>query len=71
MSLRNFHLLFILLVFMGADLFGGWALWRHAQYGDPQLLAMGIVSLVGGLGLAVYAWRLVRGFERQDREERG
>lgn len=64
LSLRSFHIAFILLVFMGADLFGGWALWHHAQNGDPALLVMGIASLIGGLGLAVYAWRLVSRLER-------
>ena len=68
MSLRNFHLIFILLVFMGADLFGAWAIWSYRQAGDPVTLAMGVVSLVGGLGLAVYGWRLVRGFERDARQ---
>lgn len=67
LTLRNFHLAFILLAIMGADLFGGWALWHHAQQGDPVLLWMGLVALAGGLGLAVYAFKLVRGFEQTGR----
>ena len=68
MSLRNFHLIFILLVFMGADLFGSWAIWNYRQTGDLVSLVMGVISLVGGLGLAVYGWRLVQGLERDARE---
>lgn len=66
MSLRTMHLLFILLVIVGADLFGGWAIW-HARHGGPgSLWALGALSIVGGFGLIVYAFRLVRGLERSE-----
>ena len=68
MSLRSFHMLFILLAIMGADLFGGWAIRDFRHNGDPSVLALGVLSLLGGLGLAVYVLFLVR---RLDREQIG
>ena len=66
MSLRSFHLLFILISIVGADLFGLWAIWNFVQAGDAVILALGIAALVGGLGLVWYALRLVRGFDRAE-----
>ncbi len=65
MSLRSFHMMFILLAIMGADLFGGWAIRDYRHNGDPTTLALGIISMVGGLGLAVYALFLVRRLDRE------
>ena len=64
LTLRNFHLAFILVVIVGADLFGAWAFWRYAQHGDGVLLALGIVAVLGGLGLIWYAYKLVRQLDR-------
>jgi hypothetical protein len=63
LSLRSFHLAFILLSIVGADLFGVWALW-HAQQGHRLLLTLGLLSIAGGFGLVVYAFRLVRALDR-------
>jgi hypothetical protein len=60
MSLRNFHLVFILIAILGADLFGLWSVWYFTQSNDVLILSMGIVSILGGLGLIWYAVRLVR-----------
>ena len=60
MSLRTFHLLFILLAIVGADLFGLWAVWTYFGTKELLTLTLGIVSFLGGLGLIVYAVRLVR-----------
>ena len=65
MSLRTFHLVFILVAIMGADLFGGWAVREYRATGDPLTLTLGIVSMIGGLGLAAYAIRFVRMIERE------
>ena len=65
MGLKTFHMVFILCAIMGADLFGGWALHSHRATGDASVLAMGIMSLVGGLGLAAYALFVVRRMERE------
>jgi hypothetical protein len=64
MNLRAFHMLFILVAIMGADLFGGWAIHDYRTNGDPMILGLGIVSMLGGLGLAVYVLMLVRKLDR-------
>jgi hypothetical protein len=63
MSLRTFHLVFILLAIVGADVFGAWAIWTYAGTEDGLVLAMGVLSLIGGFGLIWYAYRLVRGLD--------
>jgi hypothetical protein len=63
MSLRSFHLVFILTVIVGADLFGAWSVWNYAQRGDVGLLTLGILAVLGGFGLIWYAIRLVRGMD--------
>jgi len=60
MTLRWFHLVFLLFVMVGADMFGAWAIYNHVRGDEPLLLAMGIAALVCGLGLAVYVAWLVR-----------
>jgi len=55
MSLRFFHLLFILCAFVLTDMFGAWAVWRHGQQPDTGLLIAGIVSFALGFGIAGYA----------------
>jgi hypothetical protein len=59
-SLRTFHLIFILVVIMSAELFGARELWHYQSTNDPGMLWMGILSLAGGLGLSVYALIFVR-----------
>ena len=60
MSLRTFHLIFILVVIVTAELFGARELWYYRTTGDPVTLWMGILSLAGGLGACVYAVVFVR-----------
>jgi drug/metabolite transporter superfamily protein YnfA len=64
LSLRSFHLFFILAAIVGADLFGVWAVWFHMRENDPLILALGIGAILGGLGLIFYAVRLVRSLDR-------
>lgn len=64
LSLRTFHLGFILLAIIGADLFGIWSVWYWANNREHMILFLGILSLLGGLGLTVYAIRLVRSLDR-------
>ena len=64
MSLRSFHLLFILISIVGADLFGLWAIWNYARTGDEVILSLGITSLVGGLGLLFYGTKLLKSLDR-------
>jgi hypothetical protein len=63
-SLRTFHLAFILLAIMGADLFGGWAVNEYGTTGNTSILLVGIACMIGGLGLAVYSLRIVRLLDR-------
>lgn len=60
MSLRRFHVFFILLAIVGADLFGVWSIWRFAVAGGGLTLALGLISIVGGVGLIFYAVHLVK-----------
>lgn len=66
MSLRTFHLIFILVAIMTAEMFGAREIWHYQHTGDLLTLWLGILSLLGGLGLSVYALFFVR---KMDREE--
>lgn len=65
MSLKVFHLAFILLAILGADYFGVWSVWTYPRLQDPLILGLGIVCMIGGLGLVFYAIRLVRRFDAE------
>jgi hypothetical protein len=60
LSLRNFHLVFILIAILGVDLFGLWSVWYFTKSNDVLILSLGIASILGGLALTGYAVRLVR-----------
>ncbi len=60
MSLRAFHLVFILLAIVTAEMFGARELWSYRLTKDVVELWLGVLSLVGGLGLSVYALYFVR-----------
>jgi len=64
LSLRTFHLVFILIAIAGADLFGAWAINTYKTTHDPMTLVLGIVSFVGGLGLVGYALWVVNKMDR-------
>ncbi len=64
MSLRTFHLLFILAAIVVADLFGAWAIWHYPEGSSLLTLWLGIATLIGGLALTVYAVLFVRGMDR-------
>ncbi len=66
MSLRIFHLIFILLVIFSAEMFGAREFWYYSQTGDIATLWMGILSVLGGLGVCVYALFFVRKMDRAD-----
>jgi len=65
MSLRVFHVIFILIATVGADFFGVWAVWNWNGTGDTTMLVLGIVSILGGLGLVLYLVRLIRVLDAQ------
>jgi hypothetical protein len=64
MNLRMFHLLFILAAIVMADMFGAWAVWRHAQTGDGATLAAAVLSFLAGFALIGYTIWLVRKLDR-------
>lgn len=64
MSLKNFHLVFIILAVIAADMFGAWAIW-HRSVLDGLTVGLGVASLVCGLALALYGLYFVRKMERE------
>lgn len=63
MTLRWFHLVFLLIVMVGADMFGAYAFYHYGRGGEPMVLTLGDLSLVAGLALAAYVAWLVRKFD--------
>lgn len=66
MSLRTFHLVFIIASIVMADMFGAWAIWHYPQTRDLLTLWLGILTLAGGLVLTVYAVLFVRRLDRAE-----
>lgn len=64
MSLRWFHYIFILFAIIGADLAGAMILRSVRETGSVLDFVAGLLTLVGGLGLAAYAIWLTRKFDR-------
>jgi hypothetical protein len=54
MSLRAFHLLFIALSVVLTAFFAAWAIGQYQSAHEVGYAVSGIVSLGGGVGLAVY-----------------
>jgi hypothetical protein len=65
-SLRTIHLIFILIVIMTAEMFGARELFQFRQTGEFGSLWLGILSLLGGLALCVYAFYFVRKMDSAD-----
>jgi hypothetical protein len=64
MSLKTFHLVFIIAAIILADMFGAWAIWHRASL-DSLTVALGVTTLIGGLALTGYALYFVRKLERE------
>ena len=54
MSLKAFHLIFIIISILFTLMFGIWAVVSHGSSGKTAELVLGILSLVGTVGLSVY-----------------
>ncbi|MDC0064980.1 hypothetical protein OAK15_00805 [Verrucomicrobia bacterium] len=54
MSLKAFHLVFIILSILLTLMFGIWGVVNHGSSGKTAELVMGIISLAGTVGLSVY-----------------
>jgi hypothetical protein len=63
-SLRTFHILFIMIVFVAMDLFGAWAVWRYDQTGGGGVLFAGILAFAIGFGLVGYILWMLHKFDR-------
>jgi hypothetical protein len=62
MSLRMFHLVFVLIAIIATDMFGGWAVWEHAQTHETSTLIVGLVSFALGFALVGYGFWVARRF---------
>lgn len=63
-TLRIFHLVFVLICMVAADMFGAWAVWQNAQTPETSLLVCGVLSFLVGFGLIAYAIWFVRKADR-------
>ncbi len=54
MSLKSFHLVFVIASLVLASWFAVWCYNQGSETGDTGTLAMGVVSLISAVGLAVY-----------------
>lgn len=64
LSLRSFHIFFIVVAVVAADLFGAWAVRDFMTSGDQLILAMGLATIVGGFGLLGYGIWFVNKLDR-------
>tara|TARA_B100000929_G_scaffold238184_1_gene195020 strand:- start:299 stop:505 length:207 start_codon:yes stop_codon:yes gene_type:complete len=63
MSLKAFHLVFIILSIMFTLMFGIWGVVNHGSSGKTAELVMGVLSLMGTLGLSVYLYFFLKKFK--------
>ncbi len=54
MSLKAFHLVFIILSILFTLMFGIWGVVHHGSSGKTGELVLGILSLAGAVGMSVY-----------------
>lgn len=64
LSLKGFHIFFILIAIVGADMVGAWAIWHYGETHQAWMPWLAAISLLGGLGLVGYAIWFVRKLER-------
>jgi len=63
MSLKAFHLVFIILSILFSLVFGIWALVNYGTSGRTAELVLGIVSLAGTVGMSIYLIFFLRKFK--------
>ncbi|MCH2382627.1 MAG: hypothetical protein MK290_07935 [Pedosphaera sp.] len=63
MSLKAFHLVFIILSILFSFVFGIWGVVNHGSSGKTVELVMGILSLVGTVGLSIYLYFFLKKFK--------
>ena len=63
MSLKAFHLVFIILSILFTLMFGIWGVMNHGSSGKMAELVMGILSLIGTVGLSIYLYFFLKKFK--------
>ena len=63
MSLKAFHLVFIILSILFTLMFGVWGVVNHGSSEKTGELVLGIISLVGTVGLSVYLYYFLKKFK--------
>tara|TARA_B100000378_G_scaffold263368_1_gene246191 strand:- start:408 stop:614 length:207 start_codon:yes stop_codon:yes gene_type:complete len=63
MSLKAFHLVFIILSILFTLMFGIWGVVNHGSSGKTAELVMGILSLIGTVGLSIYLYFFLKKFK--------
>ena len=66
MSLRAFHIVFVVVSTALAFFVGVWAVGHYSQYGASSALAIGVLSLGLGLGLVAYGFWFLRKVKLED-----
>ena len=66
MSLRTFHLAFILLSLVTADGFALWAFREYSRTQDGIILVTAVIAVVAGFALMIYAFHFVRKMNRSN-----
>lgn len=63
MSLKAFHLVFIILSILFSLVFGIWAVLSYGSSEKTAELVLGIISLVGTLGMSIYLFFFLKKFK--------
>ncbi len=63
-SLRTIHLVFVLIVFIAADMFGAWGVWSYQQTQEGLRLVAGLLSFLFGFGVVGYTIWLVHKLDK-------
>ena len=63
MSLKAFHLVFIILSILFSLVFGIWAVLSYGSSEKTAELVLGIISLVGTVGMAIYLFFFLKKFK--------
>ena len=60
MSLKSFHLVFVIASILLGLCVGGWGLLEYRKSGEIGTLAMGLIFLTLGIGLIIYGKRMLK-----------
>ena len=63
MSLKAFHLIFIVLSILFSLVFGIWAVVNYSSSDKVEELILGIISLLGTVGMSIYLYFFLKKFK--------